>query len=107
VADTDTWSLLGFELRLDQWRRETHPPGYVHQLVDEWWPSLQHAPRRVGTAIRGKPGARFAWVPNCYLPDLGDGRRGVQCHYRITGRQVVCQFFVTARHESVEAHFDV
>ncbi|SDS91586.1 hypothetical protein [Actinoplanes derwentensis] len=93
---TGSWTLSGFAEKLEAWRAQTHPPDYAYQQVRGWWPSLQHQPRAVGVVVPGQPAVRFAWVPHCHLPDLGEGIRGVQCHYRVTGGRVICQFFVTA-----------
>lgn len=90
------WALHGFEPKLESWCDQVHPPADAVVKARAWWPSLQHAPRLSGSPVPGKPGVRVAWVPNCALPDLGDGPRGVQCHYRISGRHVICQFFTIA-----------
>ena len=96
-----TWKLHMFERKLDQWRDETQPPEHICDNVRAWWSCLAHMPRVVGRRVRDRPGVWFAWVPNCGLPDLGDGPRGVQCHYQVirNSHDVVCQFFVAARME--------
>jgi len=92
------WNLYGFDSKLKRWRAEEDPPGYVYDKAQQWWPSLAHAPRTVGSAVPGQPGVRFAWVPNAVLPDSGAGLCGVQCHYRVVqdGRRVMCQFWAVA-----------
>jgi hypothetical protein len=90
------WTLHGFEPKLESWCNQAHPPADAVAKARAWWPSLQHAPRQSGNLVPGQSDIRFAWVPNCALPDLGDGPRGVQCHYQISGRHVICQFFTIA-----------
>jgi hypothetical protein len=100
MTDSDSapgvFRLHQFEPKIETWRDEERPPADLVARVEAWWPCLQHNPRAVGNRVPGKPGVRYVWVADCFRPD-DDGRTiGVQCHYRIDGKRVICQFFATA-----------
>jgi hypothetical protein len=87
------WTLHQFEPRLDDWCKREQVPATIPDQVRRWWPSLEHAPNMMGRRIPSRPEIRVVWVADCFLPDIGDGPRGVQCHYEVIGSHVVCKLF--------------